>query len=200
MARLYDGYRLKFCLTPRAGLRRLLHKRFVVSCFVIVTLCLSGSSVSAADEKSYWLTNGYSKTVACPGSRDGKPLRVVNKDGQWVLITGVVLCRDSGNTYSYEVRFLGVQVNPGARLRINRNQLAFDWIGLAIYQPAINDRKVKWLYDENRPLEGMLNRSGNETIYFGGMTFTVEKAAVNAATHFTFYMTSEGVLYTFGVL
>ncbi|NEJ98823.1 hypothetical protein [Rhizobium ruizarguesonis] len=176
-----------------------------ISVCVFVILGLFGVAFSAAipafsQEKPYWLRNGATKIGSCAGNTDGKPLRVVNKDGQWVLLTGVVICKDVGSAYSYKLKFLRVQINPASRDRINRDNLNFDWLGLAVYGPDKTGRKINWMFDENRSLRGTLKKDSSSTIYFGGLEFRVDKAVFSKATNFTFYLTSEGVLYQFGLL
>ncbi|MER8937880.1 hypothetical protein NKH82_00010 [Mesorhizobium sp. M0915] len=166
----------------------------------LVGLTISVATPAFSQEKSYWLRNGATKIGSCAGNTDGKPLRVVNKDGQWVLLTGVIICKDVGSAYSYKLKFLRVQINPASRDRINRDNLNFDWLGLAVYGPDKAGRKINWMFDENRPLRGTLKKDSNANIYFGELEFQVAKATISKATNFTFYLTSEGVLYHFGLL
>lgn len=153
-----------------------------------------------AQVPSYWLRQGGGVVGSCAGKPQGEPLQMANKGPAWVLITGVVTCRDEGSNYSFELNFLRVEINPSQRLFINRDRLDFDWLGLAIYKPQGNGARIEWLYDEALPIEGSLEKTSQDKIYFGNLKFTVPKNAIGQATNFLFYMTSEGPLYHFELL
>ena len=99
-----------------------------------------------------------------------------------------------------EARVLQVRINPGSRARIERPTLVFDWLGLALYRPDDADDRIDWLFDDAFPVHGILHQDSDEAIYFGDIAFTVGKSATERATNFTFYLTSEGILYVFGLL
>jgi hypothetical protein len=147
--------------------------------------------------KSYWLNQGGTRIEACTGNNQGKPLKVANKDGAWILLTGEVICKDTGDSYSYEVTHLSVEINPSARSRIERNQLSFDWLGLAIFRPQGSGETINWLYDDSLPIRGTLKKMDTNRIYFGNLNFKVPKTAIEKATNCLFYVLSEGILYHF---
>jgi hypothetical protein len=167
---------------------------------LVCVAALNPIAQSLAQEKSYWLRQGGAIVGSCPGKNDGEPLKAANGDGGWLLITGVINCRDAGDRYSFEVKFLSVSVNPSARSRIPREVLNFDWIGLAVYAPKDGGARVDWLYDEALPIRGTLSRSSTDKIYFGNLKFDVPKADIAKAANFLFYMTSQGPIYNFGLL
>jgi len=164
-------------------------------------LSLAIPAGSMAQEMSYWLQRGGKLVGKCPGSSQGEPLKAANKSMQdWVFITAVIACRDAGSSYAFDVKYLNVSINPRARERINRDTLNFDWMGLAVYKPLDGGSRIEWLYDEARPLRGSLAKTNTAPIYFGNMKFEIPKAELERATHFTLYLTSEGVLYNFELL
>ena len=188
-----------FCLS--VFLRQFDRRRVAYSATVVLlAVTLLSWPPASAQAPSYWLRQGGGVVGACAGNAQGEPLQIANKRPGWVLITGVVTCRDEGNNYSFELNFLRVEVNPGQRTSINRDQLDFDWIGLAVFRPQGNGAQVQWLYDEALPVEGTLEKSSQEKIYFGNLKFTVPKSAIGQATNFLFYMTSHGPLYHFELL
>jgi hypothetical protein len=163
-------------------------------------LCLVATAASA-QEQSYWLQRGGTVVGSCPGASQGEPLKAANTSlNGWLMITAIVDCRDAGNVYSFEVRFLRVSINPRARERITRDTLNFDWLGLAVYKPQDGGRTIAWLYDEALPIRGSLRKDSDASLHFGNMKFDVPKAAISQASNFTFYLTSEGPLYAFGLL
>lgn len=155
---------------------------------------------SAAADQSYWLTLGGGRHKAeCSGDTSGKPFVASNDAGAWVRVAGVVTCKDNGNSYTYEVNFIGAEINPEQRANIGRESLIFDWIGLVVYGP---DGKggVDWLYDEAQPIRGSLRKEGKEKIYFGNLKFGVPKEKLARADHFVFYLTTQGALTSFHLL
>ena len=180
--------------------------RFAVSpavrcCFVSLLIVLLAATSARAAEKSYWLRQGGDVVGKCPGKVEGVPLKAGNlTEAPWVTITGVISCRDVGNSYAFDVKFLRVEINPAARVRINRPTLNFDWLGLAVYKPADGGSRITWLYDQALPIRGSLSRSSEKSIYFGRLKFSVPKSVISQATNFMFYLTSHGPLYNFGLL
>ncbi len=152
-----------------------------------------------SEEQSYWLRNGATNIRICPGS-EGRPFKAANRNGQWIYLTGIIECSDIGDAYRYHVKYLQVRINPGSRARIERPTLVFDWLGLALYRPDDADDRIDWLFDDAFPVHGILHQDSDEAIYFGDIAFTVGKSATERATNFTFYLTSEGILYVFGLL
>lgn len=156
---------------------------------------------SSALALSYWLENGLETKAICPGSTGGRPLKIANGGGDRFLITAVAICTDTGESYKIKFNFLSVRVNPAQKARIDRDVVEFDWVGLAVYKaadPAGN--RIEWLFDEARMIDGSLERTSSEPVYFGDLEFVVPKSDADAATHFTFYLTWKGPLETFGVL
>ena len=167
--------------------------------FFLATFFLSDSLF--AQERAYWLANGGTLKGSCNGSPDGVPLRAANGGAQWILITAVITCRDLGTEYSYEIDHLAVQVNPKARERISRDNLNFDWVGLAVYGPQGNGETISWMYDEALALHGSIAKSSNGKIVFGRLKFpALKKAELDRATNFTLYMVAEGAIFAFGLL
>lgn len=184
-----------------AFVRRFIPHRVVAAAPMILFAVLLLPWESAfAQAQSYWLRQGGGVVGSCPGKPQGEPMQVANKNAGWVLITGVVTCRDEGANYSFEFNFLRVEINPAMRPSINRDSLDFDWIGLAIYKPQGNGARIDWLYDEALPIAGSLAKTSQGKIYFGNLKFAVPKGAIGQATNFLFYMTSHGPLYQFELL
>jgi hypothetical protein len=168
--------------------------------FVALAIAFVPWPSAIAQVPSYWLRQGGGVVGACAGKTQGEPMQTANKGAAWVLITGVVTCRDEGANYSFEVNFLRVEINPSVRTSINRDTLDFDWIGLAVFRPQGNGAQIEWLYDEALPIEGSLEKTSRDKVYFGNLKFTVPKSAIGRATNFLFYMTSHGPLYHFELL
>ena len=164
--------------------------------FFSILLC----SAVAAQEKSYWLTNASTAVGSCPGKTDGESLRAANGGSQWVLITATITCRDMGDAYSFAIDYLSLQINPASRDRIDRDVLNFDWIALAAFQPKGPGTAINWLYDEALPIKGALEKNTREKIYFGNLVFPkIPKSDLEKATNFTFYLTSQGIPFVFGL-
>jgi len=163
--------------------------------FLIVTIGLFCSPLGA--EESYWLRKGGTVIGECPNNTAGRDYKALNQNGQWILLTGLVTCKDVGDSYIFFLNFLRVRINPAARERINREKLDFDWLGLALYRPKNNGEAIDWLYDEAKPLNGTLARDSHDPIYFGNLSFEVSKTIVGEATKFMFYLNSHGPYYTF---
>jgi hypothetical protein len=184
-----------------ACLRSYIPRRAAIAAAAIsFGLLLLPWETAVAQVQSYWLRQGGGIVGSCPGKPQGEPLQVANKNAGWVLITGVVTCRDEGANYSFELNFLRVEINPGMRSAIERDRLDFDWIGLAVFKPQGNGAQIDWLYDEALPIEGSLAKTSQDKIYFGNLKFSVPKNAIGQATNFLFYMTSHGPLYQFELL
>lgn len=153
-------------------------------------------SQAFAQSGAYWLSRGK-HVVKCPGVSAPEPFKLANATDQWGDIYGVLRCSDEGSNYRFEIEYIKFQVNPARREAINRQQLKFDWIGLAIYRPDGSGQGVSWLYDEAKPIQGMLNKSDAKPIIFGNLAFVVPKLVLDRAENFVFYVTTQGVLHTF---
>lgn len=153
----------------------------------------------ASADWDYWIVHGNQKVVACEGAH-GSFVKLANADGQWIYIDGIATCRDTGQDYVYSIRFVRVGINNARLTDIVRDPLKFDWIGLAVYRDDSGAQRVNWLYDEARPIQGALPKNSKERISFGGMEFKVPKTVVSQATRFTFYLTAQGIPFTFGAL
>jgi hypothetical protein len=153
-----------------------------------------------AQQRSYWLTNASTLVASCPGKPDGEALRAANGNNAWVLITASVTCKDAGDGYVFSIDYMSVQVNPSNRSRVERDPMIFDWIALAIFQPKGSGETINWLYDHALPINGSLSKDSREKIYFGNLTFPkIAKADLDKAKNFTFYLTSQGVPFVFGL-
>lgn len=180
--------------------RVVIGRSLLTAALVLVSLVGFAWLSAGAQTQSFWLRQGGGIVGSCPGKPQGEPMQVANKNAGWILITGVVTCRDDGANYSFEVNFLRIEINPGMRTAINRDRLDFDWIGLAVFKPQSNGAQIDWLYDEALPIQGSLEKASQDKIYFGNLKFSVPKDAIGRATHFLFYMTSHGPLYQFELL
>jgi hypothetical protein len=171
----------------------------LAGCFLVLLAVMSFYVAVNAQDRSYWLSHGRPIADFCRSNPQQKALEAGNAENQWILITGTVTCKDTGSSYSLQLE-LGVAINPSARHRINRDMLNFDWLGLAIFRPQERLQAIAWLYDVAHPIRGSLPKTSLNKIYFDNLQFMVSKMTINQATEFTYYMTSEGILYTFGLL
>src|SRR5206468_2589301 len=90
----------------------------------------AGAFTASAQEQAYWLRNGGKVVGTCPAGGNNEPLKAANRSlNGWLLITGLVECRDENANYTFEFRFLRVAINPRAHERIVRPVLNFDWLG-----------------------------------------------------------------------
>ena len=185
--------------------------KIAIVCLAAAMLAASAPASGETQKRAYWLTKpGATHVSPCPGSEAGEPLKVgrdfvretddATDDDRWLFVAGLVTCRDEGANYAYAIEFLHVGVNPSERAALAYDALAFDWIGLAAYRGASGDRAIEWLADEALPIAGSLRRDATRPITFGGLTFRVPKRAIEQATHFTFYITAEGLLWHLPVL
>ncbi len=174
-------------------------RRRLAACVLAAGLALAAGTAHAA--RSYWLNSGQN-VITCAGNSRGETLKAgVTSRTASLLINGFILCKDEGDAYRYEVSFLNVAINPGQRGSLDREDYAFDWLGLALYKPAPEgEERIEWLFDEARPIAGRLQRSDTRKLVFGNLSFRVPKAAADRATNMTFYITAEGLLYNFRLL
>ena len=197
-------------LRPRFRWPKTRRPKVVLACLA-ASLAVAAPGSGEAQRRAYWLTKpGTTNVAPCPGNSAGEPLKVgrdfvqekedASDDDRWLFVDGLVTCRDEGAHYAYSVEFLHVGVNPAEREALQREALAFDWIGLAAYRGATQDRAIEWLADEALPVAGSLRRDATRPITFGDLTFRVPKRAVEQATHLTFYITAEGLLWHLPVL
>jgi hypothetical protein len=164
---------------------------------LVAALVLLPSAPFAQSSALFWLNSG--KPVFKCASQRGEPYRVVNGPGSWLDIHGVVNCTDDGTNYVYEIEYLKCQIAPEKRSEVPRQQFKFDWIGLAVYKPD-GAGAIEWLYDEAKPIDGTLQKTETGAIAFGKIRFSVPKAVVERSQNFSFYVTSQGVLWQFSLL
>lgn len=145
----------------------------------------------------YWLR--YGKPVIKCASKQADQSRVVNGSGAWIDIHGIVNCTDDGTNYVYEIEYIKCQISPEKRHEVPRQQIKFDWIGLAVYKPD-SSGAIEWLYDEVKPIDGTLQKTDTAPIAFGKIRFSVPKAIVERSENFAFYVTSQGILWHFSLL
>ena len=168
--------------------------------FLLAAILLAIPAGPLRADKSYWLTNSSSLIGSCPGKTNGDSLRAANGEGQWVLITASITCKDVGDGYTFLIDYMSVQINPSSRERIERDVLHFDWIALSIMSPKGTGETITWLYDEALPIKGELPKTSREKIYFGNLTFPkIPKTDLAKATNLTFYMTPQGIPFVFGL-
>ena len=165
--------------------------------WTIVPLFAATPGVS---EEAYWLRVGQRVVLTCPGNGDGEPIKTANTNREVILTTGVVICRDRGSHFEYELSFLAVEINPDYRSILTVDELKFDWLGLAVYNGVDGNETVNWLYDEALPVRGQLDKTRRERIYFGALKFEVPKRHLAKASHFVFYLTARGYAWNFGLL
>lgn len=157
----------------------------------------SGDALAAWD---YWMDQGGKTIAKCPGNASGVNVKMANRDGQWLYIEGLAICKDTGANYTYDIQHLKVTLNNARINDVVRDPLNFDWIGLAAYRDDRAQSRVQWLYDQAKPIQGTLPKQGNRILYFGNLQFVVPKAALDQSTRLTFYLTAEGIPFTFGAL
>src|ERR1700722_474459 len=147
----------------------------------------------------YWLARGK-EGIKCPGETDGELKKLANGTGQWGDVQGILKCTDDGTNYRYELQWLKYRHNLEVVSQIDRSQIKFDWIGLAIYKagPA-SSGGVEWLYEDASPIAGVLDKSDTTARFFSNIKFSVPKQIVDRGTNFTFYITTQGVLHAFSV-
>ena len=160
---------------------------------VTALLLVFGPPQARADEKDlpYWL--GFGHTVSlCPGAKTDTPFKI--EGASWgVLASGVMLCRDVGDSYVLTLDYLNAAIDPADRGLIKREIVSFDWFGLALYRPGAA-KDVAWLFDQSRPIKGDLRKDSTKRLVFGKLTFTVPKSEAEQASNMLFYLTFDGPL------
>ena len=190
-----DGTRM-MCPWGR-GRSLVLRWRALVAACALVGVSLAGPA--SAQTQPYWLDRGK-EVVKCPGETAGDPNKLANAAGQWGDIQGLLNCVDDGTNYRYELQWLRYRHNPEALPRINRNQIKFDWIGLAVYRASPSaPGGIEWLYEDAFPVAGVLDKTDGSPRFFGNLKFSVPKQTVDRGTNFVFYLTAQGMLQTFFV-
>jgi hypothetical protein len=179
-----------------APVRRRLRAR-IVRHLLGCGLCAAAISQAPA-ATSFW-QQWKAKVGSCPGETQGKVYKARGV-GWGVMVSGFVVCKDLGDAYSYRIEFLNVVLDPHERARNARQRLDFDWCGLALYRPGPGEDGIEWLYERGAPIKGTLDRSGAKKIVFGDITFPVDKAAVERATHMVFYLTFHGPMIAFTLI
>ena len=164
------------------------------ACAVAALLLLAlGSGPAQADEPdpAYWLDFGHTVSL-CPGAKTDTPFKI--EGASWgVLASGVVLCRDAGDSYVFTLDYLNAAIDPADRGLIKRDVVSFDWFGLALYRPG-SAKQVTWLFDQPRPIKGDLRKDSTRRLVFGKLTFTVPKSEAEQASNMLFYLTFDGPL------
>ena len=155
----------------------------------------TAGSVDGA-ESPYWLQFGKPART-CETS--DKPFKV--QGASWgVLASGVILCHKTETSYVYDIQFLNVFIDVADKQAITRDELTFDWCGLALFKPSAAGDDVDWLYEHSVPIKGTLRRESTGRIVFGRLSFEVPKDAANAATNMLFYITFQGPMVVIGVV
>lgn len=169
----------------------------VCTLVALIALATSGTAYAGWD---YWLQSGGTRIVKCDGRTDEAAVKLANRDGQWVYIDGVAACKDSGANYDLEIRFLRVTINSARSGDIARDPIKFDWIGLELYRQADGQQQIEWLFHQERPIQGSLPNLPDQKVVFGKLQFSIPKTAADRATRMTFYLTAQGIPFTFQVL
>lgn len=184
-------------LLRRGELRR---RHFASIGAVLLACVVTSAAAVAAGGWDYWMDQGAGKVVKCDGNTNGALVKLANKDGQWIYVDGIASCKDSGSDYVFDIKFLKVSVNSARKDDVERDAINFDWLGLAVYKANPAQQHIDWLYDDAKPIQGSLAKQSTQPIYFGKLQFVVPKDRVRDATRFTFYLTAQGIPFTFGVL
>lgn len=162
------------------------------------TLMLHGTALGDTPDIGYWLKYGKPPHL-CPGAQEATPAKI--EGAAWgVLASGVILCRDVGDAYSFTINYLNVAIDPDDHAMLKRDTLSFDWIGLALYKAAAGRDGVDWLFDQSRPLKGELRLTSPGRIVFGEITFEVPKGEADRAANMLFYLTFHGPMVALHVL
>ena len=161
----------------------------------------AGDTLPARAEESFWLRAGGRVVATCPGAQTGMPLKVAMTDaGGWLLANGVVMCTDTGDTYTYTFKFLRIAINPRSRRSINRERVRLEFLGMAVYRGTEGGQRVEYLAEPVLPIDAILPVSSSDPIYIGNLAFNIPKSALASATRITFYLTAQNVLFPFGFL
>jgi hypothetical protein len=174
----------------------------ILAVMAVVTLSidLALSTGAAFGAWDHWIQNGGKKVAKCAGNTSGAYVKLANPDGQWIYVNGIAICKDTGTNYTYDIKYLKVTINNSRLTDFTRDSLNFDWLGMAAYRDDQAQSRIQWLYDQAKPIQGSLPKQGDRSIYFGNLQFVVPKAAIDEATRLTFYLTSQGIVYSFGAL
>jgi hypothetical protein len=172
--------------------------RVALASTVFIFIVFLGGTASAAWD--YWIIHGGNNIVKCEGNSSGGYVKLANRDNQWIYIEGVAVCKDTGDNYVLDIKFLRVTINSSRSADIDsagRNPLVFDWLGLEVYRQMEGQQRIDWLYHDEKPIQGLLANQPDKVIYFGKLQFVLPKAVVNQATRFTFYLTAQGIPFVF---
>jgi hypothetical protein len=162
------------------------------------SLMLHGTALGDTPDIGYWLKYGKPPRL-CPGAHEATPLKI--EGAAWgVLASGVILCKDAGDAYSFTISYLNVAIDPDHHEMLKRDTLRFDWIGLALYKAEAKHDGIDWLFDQSRPLKGELQLTSSRRIVFGSITFDVPKREANRAANMLFYLTFHGPVVAIHVL
>jgi hypothetical protein len=165
---------------------------------IATALMLHCAALGDTPDIGYWLKYGKPARL-CPGAHEATPAKI--EGAAWgVLASGVILCRDAGDAYSFTINYLNVAIDPDHHEMLRRDTLSFDWIGLAFYKAAADRDGIDWLFDQSRPLKGELRLTSPGRIVFGNITFDVPKREADRATNTLFYLTFHGPVVAIHVL
>jgi hypothetical protein len=161
-------------------------------------LMLHSTALGDTPDSEYWLKYGKPPRL-CPGAHEATPAKI--EGAAWgVLASGIILCRDVGDAYSFTINYLNVAIDPDHHEMLKRDTLRFDWIGLAFYKAAADRDSIDWLFDQSRPLKGELRLTSPGRIVFGNITFDVPKREADRAANMLFYLTFHGPVVALHVL
>jgi hypothetical protein len=171
--------------------------RFMLASAALLAVLLPLPARSAA----YWIEHGFDQRIACAGARDdGQEFKIGNLQSSegYLIINGIVLCRDEGSTYKLHVEFLNVGNDPRSPYQ-GGGKLQFTWLGLSIYRAkTAGEDTIDWLFDQALPIDGTLPYGSEQVLPFGNLDFTVPKDVADEGKYFTFYITFGTQMIPFG--
>lgn len=130
----------------------------------------------------------------CAGARQPVRFRAGNSDGEDILASGIITCRDDGDAFVYAVDYMNFSLSSGSSWKSAR----LEWFGAGAQRAGPNGRN-EWIYDEVRPIKIQI-RDKDKRVAITNISFRVSKATLVQARGFGFYVVGGGIFWTIPML
>ena len=126
----------------------------------------------------------------CAGAKEPVRFKVGNDEGQNVVASAIMSCRDEGDAFAYTLDYMTLSLSRTSEWKSAR----LDWFGAAA-QRAGSGGRSEWIYDEARPIRAEV-RTNAKPVAVTNIAFRVPKRTLSQARGFSFYLVGGGIFWT----
>ena len=179
-------------MTRKSSPKRFIAGSPIISVLTLAILLASWSAIGFAQNiyDAGWGAD-YSH---CAGAQQPLRYRVGNYEGENILVSGVITCRDDGDAYIYSVDYMNFSLSSYSAWK----NAHIDWFGAGAQRDGGNGRN-EWIYDEARPVRVLIAGSGKR-VSITNLSFRVPKTTLARARGFSFYVVGGGIFWTVRML